>query len=102
MKEKYPHGILCAKVYRSMTSGRRWTTYPRRYDRKLVLKPAISLEKSWGDYRRTTRDHNAYLAYWTAATSNHHVEATISLTVGTVQYVDGPKEGRHHGAAKVH
>ena len=25
----------------------------RRYDRELVLKPAISLKKSWGGYRRT-------------------------------------------------
>ena len=35
-----------------MTSGRvsRDTLYSRRYDRELVLKPAISLKKSWGGY----------------------------------------------------
>ena len=34
-----------------MTSGCRGTPYFRRHDRELVLKPAISLKKSWGGYR---------------------------------------------------
>ena len=37
-----------------MTSGCRGTPYFRGYDQELVLKPAISLKKSWGAYRRTT------------------------------------------------
>ena len=46
--ENCPHVFLRAKVYRSMTSGRRGTSHSRRYDRELVLKPVISLKKSWG------------------------------------------------------
>ena len=37
-----------------MTSGCRGTSHFRRYNRELVLKPPISLKKSWGGYRRTT------------------------------------------------
>ena len=36
------------------TSGRQGASYFRRYGRELVSKPAISLEKSWGGYCRTT------------------------------------------------
>ena len=39
-----------------MTSGCRGTPYFRKYDRDLVLKPAISLMKSWGGYRSKTLD----------------------------------------------
>ena len=38
-----------------MTSGCRETTYFSRYDREVVLKPAISLKENWGGYRTTTR-----------------------------------------------
>ena len=38
-----------------MMSGCRGTPYFRRYDRGLVLKPAISFKKSWGGYRRSTQ-----------------------------------------------
>ena len=34
--------------------GARGTPYFRRYGRELVSKPAISLKKRWGGYRRTT------------------------------------------------
>ena len=37
-----------------MTSGCRGTPYFRKQDRELVLKPAISLKKSWGGYRSKT------------------------------------------------
>ena len=48
-KKKYPYIFLCAKAYRSMTSGCRGTPYFRRYYRELVSKPAISFkEKSGG------------------------------------------------------
>ena len=47
--------FLCANGYRSMASGCRGTPCFGRYDRELVLKPAISLKKSWGGYPRTTR-----------------------------------------------
>ena len=40
--------LLCAKVNRSTTSGCRGTPYFRRFDRELVLKPAISLKKKLG------------------------------------------------------
>ena len=50
-----PYIFLCAKVCRSMTPGCRGTPDFRRYDRELVLKPSVSLEKSWGGYRRTIR-----------------------------------------------
>ena len=53
-KKKYLYIFLCAKAYRSMTSGCRGTSCFRRHGRELVLKPAISLKKSWGGYRRTT------------------------------------------------
>ena len=53
----YPYIFLCAKVYRPTTSGCRGEPYSRRYDRELVSKPAISLKKSWGGYRRTTLKH---------------------------------------------
>ena len=46
--------FLCANVYWTMTSGYQGTPFFRRYDQKLVLKPAISLNKSWGGYRRVT------------------------------------------------
>ena len=49
LKEKYSYIFLCAKVYRSTTSGCRGTPYFRIVDRELVLKPAISFEKSWGE-----------------------------------------------------
>ena len=47
--------FLFAKGYRTPTSG--WHGPPcfRRYGRELVSKPAISLKKSWGGYRKTTR-----------------------------------------------
>ena len=52
LEKKYPHDtLLCAKAYRSMTSGCRGTPCFRRFDRDLVLKPAISLKKRWGGYR---------------------------------------------------
>ena len=59
LKPKHPYIFLCAKVCRSMTSGCRGTTYCRRYDRELVLKPAISLKKSWEGYRSKT--HICYI-----------------------------------------
>ena len=34
--------------------------YFRRHDRELVLKPAVSLKKSWGGYRSKTLDRNSY------------------------------------------
>ena len=39
---------MCAKVYRSMTSGCRGAPRFKRYDGELVLKTAISLRKPWG------------------------------------------------------
>ena len=39
----------------AMTSRWQGAPYFRRYGRELVSKPAISLKKSWGGYRRTTR-----------------------------------------------
>ena len=53
--KKLSSGIsLVAKNHRTTTS--RWQGAPcfRRYGRELVSKPAISLKKSWGGYRRTT------------------------------------------------
>ena len=35
--------------------GRQGASYCRRCDPELVLKPAISVKKCWGGYRRTTR-----------------------------------------------
>ena len=37
-----------------MTSEWQGPPYFRRYGQELVSKPAISLKKSWGGYRRTT------------------------------------------------
>ena len=48
VKNIYPHNVLCAKVYRSITSRCRGTQYFRRYDRELVLTPAIWLKKTSG------------------------------------------------------
>ena len=45
---------LIAKGYRT-TSRWQGTPYFRRNGREPVSKPAISLKKSWGGYRRTTR-----------------------------------------------
>ena len=45
---------LFAKSYRTMTSGWQGASYFMRYGLELVSKPAISLKKSWGGYRRTT------------------------------------------------
>ena len=45
---------LHAKEYRTMTSGWQGAPYFKRYGWELVSKPAISLQKSWGGYRRTT------------------------------------------------
>ena len=53
LKQKYPSIFLCAKVYRSTRSGRvsRDTVLQEiRHRGELVLKPAISLKKSWGGY----------------------------------------------------
>ena len=56
LKKKYAYILLCVKVCRWMTSGCRGTPHFGRYNRELVLKPAISLKKNWGGYRRTTRN----------------------------------------------
>ena len=50
----YPYILLCAKAYRSVTSGCRGTPHFRRYDREMILEQAISLKKGRGGYRRTT------------------------------------------------
>ena len=41
------------KGYRTMTSGWQGAPYSRRYGPELVSKPAISLKKIWGGYRRS-------------------------------------------------
>ena len=48
-------------LYRTMTcrGGKEGAPYFRRYVRELALKPAISLKKSWGGYRRTTPESQA-------------------------------------------
>ena len=50
LNTKYPYIFLCATAYndRRRRGGCRGTPYFRRYDRELVLKPAISVKKSWG------------------------------------------------------
>ena len=59
LKKRSSSVSSCAKVYLTMTSG--WQGAPcfRRYGRILVSKPAISLKKSWGGYRRTTHEVGA-------------------------------------------
>ena len=56
--KKMPKYFLGCKglSYPSMASGCRGTTYLRKYDRELVLKPEDSFKKRWGGYRRTTRE----------------------------------------------
>ena len=54
LKTKYPYIVLCAKACRSTTSGCRGTTYFRRSDLELVLKPPILVKKSRGGYRSKT------------------------------------------------
>ena len=63
LEKNYLYTILCANVRRSTASGCRGTPYFRRYHRELVLKPAISLKKSWGDYRRTTHSYSLFPAF---------------------------------------
>ena len=46
--------FLFPKDYQTMTSGWQGAPYFSRYGQELVSKPAISLKKSWGGYRRTT------------------------------------------------
>ena len=55
MKKLSPYVSLSAEDNGTMTSG--WLGAPclRRYGRELVSKPAISLSKIGGGYRRTTR-----------------------------------------------
>ena len=45
---------LFAKVCRPMTSGWQGTPCFSSYSRGLISKPAISLKKSWGGYRKST------------------------------------------------
>ena len=59
MKSVSANIILFAEDYRTMTSGWQGAPYFRRYGLELVSKPAISLKKSWGGYRRTTLRHRA-------------------------------------------
>ena len=79
-----------------MTSGCRGTPYFRRYDRELILKPTISLKKSWGGYLRTTLavlfpdgNHNRYIAA-------HHVaragDESPSATTHVLGYHDTGNE----------
>ena len=46
---------MFARDNRTMTSGWQGTSYFRRYGLNLVSEPVVSLKKSWGGYRRTTR-----------------------------------------------
>ena len=57
----------------------------RRYDRELVSKPAISLKKGWGGYRRTIRNNRenacqeqAYLRHDEVTTAAERVDRTLS------------------------
>ena len=56
MKKASSNIFMFAEVYGTMSSGRQGAPYFRRYGRELVSKPDISLKKSWGGYRRTTRE----------------------------------------------
>ena len=54
MKKASSQFFLSAKVYRTMTSGRKEAPYFRRYGRELFSKPAFLLKKRWGGDRGTT------------------------------------------------
>ena len=68
MKRVSANNILFGGDYRTMTSGWQGAPYFRRYGLELVSKPAISLKKSWGGYRRTTLRWCAF-AYFSSATA---------------------------------
>ena len=57
MKTILSYVFLFAKDYRPVTLGWQGAPYFRRNGRGLVSKPAISLNTSWGGYRRTTPTH---------------------------------------------
>ena len=54
MEKGLLHIFLFSKDYRTMTSGWQGAPYFRRHGRELVSKPASSLKKRCGSYRRTT------------------------------------------------
>ena len=56
-----------AKDHLTMTSRWQEVSFFRIYGRELVSKPAISLKKNWGGYRRTTLERepgNAANSLW--------------------------------------
>ena len=65
--------------YRTMTSGWQGAPCVRRYGRELVSKPAISLRKSWGGYRRTTLNKKLNDVF---ATTTTRVSSKINVRVG--------------------
>ena len=75
IKSRSPYIFLFAMDYRGMTSAWQGSPYYRKYGRELVSKPAISLKKSGGGYRRTTR--NSIVAF---------VEYTLSDERETVNH----------------
>ena len=59
-----------------MTSGGHGAPHFRRYTRELVSKPAISLKKCWGGYRRTSPCFPK-----TLQTDNVHVQLNAYITL---------------------
>ena len=60
-----------------MASGWQGAPYFNKCGRELVSKPAISLKKSWGGYRRTTLSYAASvdcIAQRLRCISNNHLE----------------------------
>ena len=83
-----------AEDYQRMTAGWQGASYNRKYDRELILKPAISLKKIWGGYRRRTRVYavwrsilwewsmgsTIYMMPWSMSTKCQRGQDTHTLT----------------------
>ena len=66
-----------------MTSGGQRAPIFRRLGRKLLSKPAISLKKSWGGYRRTT--HNIYIHIYIMPSIISTLFLSLSLSTDATQ-----------------
>ena len=78
MKNVSSYTVLFARDYRTMALGRQGAPYFRRYGRELVSKPAISLKKGWGGYRRTIQFLNAGKGH---VPSSHGKKAHAAITL---------------------
>ena len=70
----FTYFVVCKGHHRSMASGWQGALYSKRCGRERVPKPAISLKKSSGDYRRTTRSVLCCVVW-----SSHYTDVSTHL-----------------------